>query len=274
MQAVIQKLELKKILNRHYIKIELIDELGIKRNIDNPLLSDNINFRRLVFGILSACGNYDLMRIATENPEPQKMSGYYQNGLIILENEKGEWLSLDRKIGLYRCQQPTPETRKNFELIIENNMLDLSKDEGIIDRIVSESGVFLLRFIGKSSATHFITGQIYYGLGYPITIGKNADPSNIAISAKMFTTFITSLMKLYGINDLLQFGGNTDNLPIVEIELNNNNKISTITNPTTGMGLAIGKKYEIINIHELRKQKEEKENLKVKKLQVPPTSEE
>lgn len=247
MQAVIQKLELKKIINRHYIKIELIDEFGAKHTIDNPFLSDDINFRRIVFGLLTACGTHDLMRLATSNPETRKMVGYYQNGLQILENENMEWFSLNRKTGLYTCKKPNKKTHQILEELAKRNDLDISTEEGIIEKITSESGTFVMEFSTKAYSTYFVTGQIYYGFGYPISIGRNADPTNTALSAKLFTSFIESLMKFYGINDLLQFGGKTDNLPIVEIALNKDNKINSITNPTTGIGIKIGNEYEIIN---------------------------
>lgn len=255
MQAVIQKLELKRILNRYYLKIELLDENGIKRSLDNPFLNDDINFRKQVFGVLSACGSFDLMKLATSNPKQKKMIGYYQNGLQILENENEEWLSLNRETGLYRCKKPNKKTRKVFNMLIEKNMFNVEKEEGIIERIISQSGTFQLTFNVKSGLEYFITGPIYNGFGYPLTVGTDATPSDVAFFAKKFTSFIVSLMKLYGINDLLQFGGNIDNLPIVEIELNNDNEITTITNPTTGMGLAIDTEYEIINIFELEEQR-------------------
>lgn len=134
-------------------------------------------------------------------------------------------------------------------------MFNGDKEEGVIERIISQSGTFQLLFTCKIGSTFFTTGQIYYGFGYPLTIGKDAKTSVVALSAKRFTSFIVSLMKLYGINDLLKFGGNTDNLPVVEIELNNDNKITSITNPTTGMGLNISTEYEIVNLFEPEEQK-------------------
>ena len=256
MQAVIQKLELKRILNRCYLRIELLDENGVKRSLDNPFLSDDINFRRQVFGILSACDSFDLMKLAANNPNQRKMIGYYQNGLQILENENGEWLSLNKETGLYICKKPDKKTRKVFDMLIEQNMFNGDKEEGVIEGILSQSGTFQLLFNCKFGATYFTTGQIYYGFGYPLTVGTNANPSDVALSAKKFTSFIVSLMKLYGINDLLKFGGNIDKLPVVKIELNNDNKITSITNQTTGMGLAIGTEYEIVNIFELEEQRE------------------
>lgn len=257
MQAIIQKLELKKILNRHYIKMELIDENGVKRSLDNPFLSDDINFRKQVFGILSACDCFDLMMLATDNPKPKKIVGYYQNSLQILENENKEWLSLNKKTVLYECKKPDKNTRAIFDTLVERKIFNGYKEEGIIESIVSRSGTFQLLFTGKSCSTFFITNQIYCGFGYPLTIGTNANPNVTALSAKGFTSFIVSLMQLFGINDLLKFGGNIDKLPIVEIELNKANKISSITNRSTGMGLLIDKEYKIINIFELEEQKKQ-----------------
>lgn len=257
MQAIIQKLELKKFLNRCYLRIELLDENGVKRNLENPFLSDDINFRKQVFGILCACNSFDLMKLATNNPKQRKMIGYYQNVLQILENENEEWLSLNRKTGLYRCKKTDKKTRAIFDTLIERKMFNLNKEEGLIKSIVSQSGTFQLQFTCKSSSTNFTTGQIYLGFGYPL-IGTDANPSDVAFSAKKFTSFIVSLMKLYGINDLLKFGGNINNLPVVEIELNNDNKITSITNPITGMGLTIGTEYEIVNIFESEEPKRKK----------------
>lgn len=255
MKAVIQKLELKKVWDRHYIKIELIDENGVKRNINNPLLSDEINFRKQVFGIMSSCNCYDLMRLTTNNPNCRKMIGYYQNGLQILENKKKEWLKFDKDNGIYICKKPSRKLHKMFDILIEQKMFKGYKEEGIIETIASQSGTFQLLFTCQTTSTWLITGQIYYGFGYPINIGTNINPSDEKESAKMFTSFIISLMKLYGINDLLKFGGKIDNLPVVEIELNNDNEITSITNPTTGMGLAIGTGYEIVNISKLKEYK-------------------
>lgn len=63
-----KKIKLKKLINRYYFRIELVDENGGTHILDKPLLCDYINFRRQVFGIMSACGSYDLMELATTNP--------------------------------------------------------------------------------------------------------------------------------------------------------------------------------------------------------------
>lgn len=254
MKAAIRKLELKKIMNRHYIKIELADEKGIPRMVNNSVLSDDIHFRKLVFGILSACNCYDLMRLATSNPNCKKMVGYYQHGLRILENDHKECLTFDEKNCEYTCKKMNRKTRELIDMVVEYKEFHCDKEEGIIECITSQSGTFQLLFTCKAGSTFFTTGQIYTGFGYPLSTRTPVHPDNEAKSARMFTSFIVSLMKLYGVQDLLQFGGVIDQLPEVEISIHNH-KITTITNATTGMGLSIGADYEIINMFELEKQK-------------------
>lgn len=72
MEALITKIELKQLFNRSYLKIELTDLNGCIYIIDKPLLSDYINFRKQVFGIISACGTYDLIKLATDKPNLKK----------------------------------------------------------------------------------------------------------------------------------------------------------------------------------------------------------
>lgn len=257
MKAVIQKIELKKIINRHYFKLELIDENGIKHVINNPFLSDPINFRTLVFGILSACNCYDLMRLATKNPIYKNMTGYYyMGGLHILDNENGKCLIYDERKRLYTCLVLDTIGKAIIDNIIKSDPVYNDKMIGKIESITSQSGTFSLFLASSPYSTCFITKQIYYGFeGLPSNIGISKDKEHEILFAKMFTSFIISLMKLYEIDDLLDFGGIKDNLPIVEITLNNN-KISSITSPLTRQGLLINSKYSIIKTEEL----EEKEN--------------
>lgn len=98
MKANVKSIELKKIINRYYLKITM-ESQNREYVVSNPLISDPINFRRQVFGILSACNCYDLMRLAREIPIRKEVIGYYLEGAgyKILENEKGQWFSFNKK---------------------------------------------------------------------------------------------------------------------------------------------------------------------------------
>ena len=256
MEAVIKKIKLKKLINRYYFRIELVDENGCTHILDKPLLCDYINFRRQVFGIMSACGSYDLMKLATTNPIKKRVKGYYINDLQILENENKEWLRYDKGKGKYICDIDK-KGRKIIDLLIAQNMSNIDVMDGKIENIVSRSGVFSMLFTSKSASTFYMTShtQIFWGFGSPINIGNPEDIVGATESAKVFTSFIVSLMNFYNTDDLLNIGGNIENYPVVEITINNNNEISSITNPSTGMGFSIDKGYEFVNEAQIEKNK-------------------
>jgi len=54
MKAIVKKIELKKMLNKYYLKVTM-ESQEKEYVLSNPFLSDPINFRKQVFGILSAC---------------------------------------------------------------------------------------------------------------------------------------------------------------------------------------------------------------------------
>lgn len=256
MKAVIKKIKLKKLINKYYFRIELVDENRCPHVLDKPLLCEYINFRRQLFGIMSACGSYDLMQLATTNPIEKRVKGYYINGLQILENKDKEWLRYDKEKRKYVCDIDK-KGRKIIDLLISQNLSNIEVMDGKIESIVSRSGVFSMLFTSKSASTFYMTShtQIFWGFGSPINIGNPEDIVGATESAKVFASFIVSLMNFYKTDDLLNIGGNIENYPVVEITINNNNEISSITNPSTGMGFSIDKGYEFIDINKLEKNK-------------------
>ena len=91
MEAIITKIELKRFFKTYYFALELRDSNGKAYIIDKPFCNDEIQFRRLVFGIMSACNQFDLLRLGSDSPVYKSVKGYYNNGLEILENESDEW---------------------------------------------------------------------------------------------------------------------------------------------------------------------------------------
>lgn len=161
MEAVINKVELKKIFNRYYFKITLTDINGCNYVIDKPFISDPISFRRQVFGIMSACGSYDLMRLATDNPISKNFIGYYINGLKVLENEKNEWFLFDSKTDEYVCELTNEVRKKTMDIIIERAGREWGiKAKGTINSITSRSGVFAMLFTGEHIGTYFICERL------------------------------------------------------------------------------------------------------------------
>lgn len=257
MQALIKSVELKKFLGRYYFKITLIDVNGYTHVINRPFLNSPIHFRRQVFGIMSACGSYDLMRLATENPISKKVTGYYLNKLIVLENDNNEWFYLSKKEERYVCKviDDNDPKREIMRISLKSFGIDGVKASGFIKNIRSASGIYSMFFDGDHLTSWFLCDkQIYWGFGDPITIGNADDKNEASKSAKDYQSFIVSLMEFYGINDLLLFGGKTDKLPIVELNFDND-MIVSITNPDTGLGFSLDDEYKFINIFDDKKKK-------------------
>lgn len=249
MKAIIKSIELKKMVNRYYLKVTM-ESQGREYFLSNPLLSDPINFRKQVFGILSACNCYDLMTLAREEAVPQPATGYYfqGKGYKILENEIGQWILFNEERRRYSCEKADEYTKDLIKLAQEHNISNITIDNGTIESIASRSGAFSILFQNERGiGSFFTTGQIYYGFGHPINIGNSASKSEKLESAKTFTSFIVSLMKFLRTDDLLKLGGKIEEYPKVEITLNHSNKVTSIRNPATGLGLSIGQNYEILS---------------------------
>lgn len=238
-----------------------MESSGKEYIVSNPLLGDPINFRRQVFGMLTACNCYDIMKLGRKIPIPQKATGYYleDRGYKILENAKGQWFLFNERTGKYSCQKADEHTKELIKKAEEYNVSRITKSNGTIESIKSTSGVFQILFQGENGLSSFLsTGQVYWGFGEPINIGNNATESERLESAKMFTSFITSLMDFYGEDDLLKFGGTIERYPEVEITLNHSNKINSIYNPNTGLGIRIGQNYEMLDISKTPEQEKMK----------------
>lgn len=249
MKAIVKSIELKKIVNRYYLKVT-IESQNKEYVLANPLLSDPINFRKQVFGMLSACNCYDLMRLAREVPVPQEALGYYfeKGGCKIFENKDGQWMLFHEKTGTYSCQKADEDTKQLIKMAEERKISNVEVSKGTIESVTSASGVFNILFQREEGGAYFYrTGQIYFGFGSPINIGNKATQSEKMESAKMFTSFIASLMKFCNKEDLLKLGGEIERYPEVDITLDHSNKINSIRNATTGLGFSIGKNYEIID---------------------------
>lgn len=254
MEAIIKKIKLKNKLNRHYFSLEIQSIDGKVYHVDKPLLSDPISFRKQVFGIMAACNQFDLLRLSNDHPIYKEVTGYYSNGLQIIENEKNEWFSYDKKQSVYFCDQSNQNVKELFSVAVNRKLPDISIDKGKIESISSGSGVLQIFFKSNGLGTFMNTGQVYYGFGYPIGIGSTEDKEGVKISSLAFQSFILCIMKFYGVDDLLELSGKIDKYPIVDITVDKN-KVISITSLETGMGISIGKSYEIINVFEPEKLK-------------------
>lgn len=249
MEAIITKIKLKKLFKKYYFAIELCDQSGNVYCIDKPFLNDKIQFRKMVFGIMAACNQFDLLRLGSDSPIYKEVKGYYSNGLEIIENSEDRWLLYNKKTNTYFCGDSNHQIKELYANASKRNF-DISINNGRIESITSGSGVFQLFFNSDGVGTFYNTGQIYYGFGYPIGIGDPENEENVKIATDAFQSFILSIMEFYGVTDLLELSGNVNKYPLVDINVSRK-KVTSITSLETGMGISIGEKYEIVNTVEM-----------------------
>ena len=194
-----------------------------------PYISDEINFRKQTFGILSACNCYDLLKLSSDNPIPLPI--YFKEktygGVEELINQSDKLLRF--REGIYEIERTWNIFNKRKEI--------KKYESGEIRTISSESGCFSTWIKHAYYSTFYVTGQVYYGFGFPITIGLDATVDDIKYSSKLFTSFIESILKLYDTNDLLDLSRNKTKFPKININIDDLGNITSIYNQETGITL-------------------------------------
>ena len=247
MDAVIKKIKLKKLLSKYYFSLELHAVDGNVYVVDKPFLSDPVNFRKQVFGIMAACNQFDLLKLGSDSPVYKEVTGYYLGVPRLFENEKGYTFGSKIDSSIYFYDKMEPNLKKEFHLAADINR-EVLIGKGKIERISSASGALIIFFSGEHYSYSMVSnGQIYYGMGYPIIIGSTSDKKIVMESSLSYQSFILAIMKFYEVDDLLELSGNVNNYPTVNITVDNG-KVVNITSLETGMGFSIGKRYEIINV--------------------------
>lgn len=244
--GTLKSVQLKKIFNNYFLVIK-VESQGKEYVLSNPFLSDPVNFRKQFFGILTACNCYDLLRLSRKEPIPLECRGYYFDGrgYKILENKYGQWFLLNKKSGIYACEKADEKLKEMFQIIQKADRGSIDISDGSITSITSQSGVLQIGFLNRHCGfSVFLSGQVYFGFGFPLNREDKWSEKEGRESAKLFKSFITSLMEFYGEKDLLKLGGEIQNYPKIEITLDNN-RIKSITNSDTKLGLIVGKSYEI-----------------------------
>lgn len=247
MEAIITKIELKRFLKKYYFLVELKDTKGNVYIVDKPFCNDEIQFRIMVFGLMAACNQFDLLKLGSDSPIYKNVVGYYNGGLEIIENDSNKWFSYNKKTGMYSCFESSEQVKDLFKLAESRNAHEVFVKKGEIDSITSCSGVFQVFFNADGIGTFMNTGQIYYGFGYPIGIGDPDNEESVRKASNTFQSFILRIMEFYEVKDLLELSGNVNKYPLVDITIDRK-KVTSVTSLETGMGISIGKGYEIINV--------------------------
>lgn len=227
MQAFIKSIKLKKTKNRQsYLSASLCDEQGhYIGTFGNSKISDPVNFRTFLFGIMGACDCFDLLKLSANSPKEKEIEYYYlPNDSKIIINENNLALAKHTNGG-YFCSKLDPRLERLCEL------KKVPREKGHITHIKSASGVFLIGINSRCGFTNFVTNQIYYGFSYLWGKNENRKQEDIRLASAWFQSFIESVLKLYNTNDILKLNGpSIEKLPSLQAILDNNGSIIALTN--------------------------------------------
>nr|MDE6142343.1 hypothetical protein [Bacilli bacterium] len=203
-----------------YFEVELIDEFGKKVGVfGSPYITDSVNFRREVFGILLASGINDFLKLGgVEEPTiPITFKCNSRNVVASIHNSKGETFHLNGE-GIYKTE---PTIQDNQEISFGN-----------VTGIISEINALNMTIENEHFHTHYPTGNLYYGFGYPL-ISSSSNPELIAHACNHYKEYIENILDFLGTDDLLRMAGEPIKFPKVLIERD-----------STGNIIAIGQKEQ------------------------------
>ena len=240
MEAIIESIELVKINNkRSYFKVKLVDEQGnLIGYFGDSKLSDCINFRKQLFGILAACDCFDLLRLSSDE----------SNFLPIYL----EFDSCDRIDSIINLDGDGLSFFEDGKYVVNKYNLkniDSSENRGKIISVTSESGVFIVTVTTEHYVTSYVTRSLYAGFRFPWDwYDSKVEPYYTNLSATMFKTFVESILQIYKTNDLLKLSRcDVIKYPKVLIGVDYKGRIVSIGNDKNDYYLTQnGNNYEIV----------------------------
>ena len=186
-------------------------------------ISDPINFRTFLFGLMTSSNCFDLLRLSSDKPKEKEIEYYhFDNDNKIIINQKNQAL-MKHKNGTYICQPLDPRFKRLCELT------GIPKRQGHITHIKSASGVFMIGIQGQLFYTNFVTNQIYYGFSY-LWGQRDYNQEDILLASTFYTSFIESILKLYNTNDILKLNGKPEKFPKINAILNKSGEIVALQN--------------------------------------------
>lgn len=187
MNAIIKSVKLLEEKEKYGLEITLSTEEGIKKF---GTITDNGSFRKLFFGILSVCNNYDIsdltktkgkrISVLLENPNTlnQRIAAVGNKSNILLRN-KEDYQYIPKKF--------------NYKEIKFLKAIDVFKT-GRINSIQSASGTICMTLEFKIFTQIAVGPNLYVGMGYPL-ISRNLDEENLKFVENYSSSYLAGLIK-------------------------------------------------------------------------------
>ncbi len=217
-EAQIASIKLRQIdADNSYFEVSLVDEEGVSLGtFGSPLITDPINFRKQVYGLLEACNITDLLKLGGKAniniPITFKCNSH--NHVNEIHNTNNQTFHLTSE-GEYLTEETQADNREEFE--------------GSIASIVSENEAFIIRINNPHFTASYNTGNIYYGFGYP-RLSETKNPELTKKATRHYQKYLENILKFLGTDDLLKVGGEPIELPKVLIKKDESGNIIALGN--------------------------------------------
>lgn len=205
-KAIIKSIELCQIdENESFFQVTLADEEGNDIGVfGSPYLTSDIDFRKETFGILEAIGCFDLLKLGGNEEAciPITFKCDRRDVIDEIHNSDNQTLHMGTS-GEYVTEEMKEDEREVFD--------------GIINSIKSASDTFTMQIRNPHFTTNYVTGNIYYGFGYPL-LSQTNNEELIKKASKHYKSYIESILKFCGTDDLLRIGGEPSKYPDILIQ--------------------------------------------------------
>lgn len=182
-----------------YFLVSLVDD---KNNFigtfGNKEYCSICEFRKETFGIMASVDCFDLIRLGSSNPNKLCVSLEVDSSNRIVRIINQNFLAFGKDDNcLY-----------NIKRSFFNRNMD--REVWSIESIKSQSDTFSIFLMNDGLGTFYVTGNVYYGFGYPLFTPSELKSDGIIRASLQYLTFIRSILKFYGTNDLMGLSKNSD----------------------------------------------------------------
>lgn len=173
-----------------YYLVTLVDEKGnVVGTFGNKKFSTACEFRKATFGIMAAVDCFDLTRLGSD--DPNKLNVCYEQDkfgkVLKIFNDKGISLSKNN----------------DFMYVTKRNIFARKECYETIENIISSSGTFSMLLTEKPFYVFYVTGNVYYGFGYPLFTTSEVKSNDINEASLQYLSYIRSILRLYSTKDLM-----------------------------------------------------------------------
>ena len=197
MEGYIKSIKYRK-LNKYegYFLVTIINEKGVKiGTFGSKEFTSPVEFRKETFGIMAALDTFDLLKIGSRTPNKLKVyikDDNYER-IYRITNQNGMTFTKDQN-NLYIVKRN-----------IIKNLFNKENQSNIetIESIKSISDTFTMLLTDGPCFRFYVTGDVYYGFGYPLLERSSIETKYVITSSLQYLTYMRSILKLYGTNDLM-----------------------------------------------------------------------